>query len=293
MSQDIYVIDRCRIFRDCLRAVIVGPEFRICGEASSIDEAVKDFGGSHPPDLTLAEYPDVEPELLSQLGAGEGAPRPRTKVVVLAARMNYDWLRRSFAAGADAYLTRNMSSDALLHSLRLVLTGEKVLPSDLAELLLNGSWVVDDEEATEPHRDLSSLSERERDVLQHLILGHSNKIIARHLNIAEGTVKVHLKAVLKKLHLSNRTQAAIWANNNRIGRVAVSAAPAAEDAVPANAGPTLSKLSVATAESGKITSVASAASQTSPCPDAALSRRRMGSRLAENGAAVCLTDFRN
>jgi two-component system nitrate/nitrite response regulator NarL len=90
--------------------------------------------------------------------------------------------------------------------------GEKVLPSTLASMLAsdsrsgNGALI----------NAQKNLTEREKQILQCLLNAYSNKHIARALNISEGTVKVHLKSLMKKISAGNRTQAALWARNNGI-----------------------------------------------------------------------------
>jgi two-component system, NarL family, nitrate/nitrite response regulator NarL len=210
---DTYLIDRSRIFREGLKKLLPESEFNVVGEADAIGEATSRFGQLHS-GIVLTEYPAPETDevaLLESLGPrGNGLRR-----VVFAPKMNCDWLRKALAAGADGFLLKEMSFDALLLSLRLVLAGAKVMPSELSALIADGRLAADEEAAGAP--DLSCLSDRERHVLQALVQGHSNKIIARELQIAEGTVKVHLKGVLKKLNLRNRTQAAVWALNSGIG----------------------------------------------------------------------------
>ena len=118
-------------------------------------------------------------------------------------------LAACLSAGAAGYLTTDISRDALLRSLQLAALGEKVFPTDLAGLLVNGS--------RGPRRPLvrsekvCGLSDREIETLQCLIRGISNKVIAKRLNITEATIKVHIKSVMRKIKASNRTQAAIWA----------------------------------------------------------------------------------
>src|SRR5690606_31857815 len=95
--------------------------------------------------------------------------------------------------------------------------GEKVFPTDLARILINGDFNVP--AALPVSRRAAAgraLSERETQILDCLLSGYSNKMIAKRLEISEGTVKVHLKGILKKINVQNRTQAAIWALNNGI-----------------------------------------------------------------------------
>jgi two-component system, NarL family, nitrate/nitrite response regulator NarL len=210
---DIYIIDKCAIFREGVKKVLRPNGFSVCGEAACIGEAIARFVSCGPA-LLLTEYPGDESSRKADLQALDAA-LPDARIVVLAPRMNLAWLRHSLSAGADAFLMRNVSCDGLLHSLRLVLEGQKVMPSDLGPLLMNNA--APDYDAGSLTRNFAFLTQRERSVLQGLILGQSNKDIARSLGIAEPTVKVHVKGVLKKLNLHNRMQAAIWAVNSGLG----------------------------------------------------------------------------
>ena len=105
-----------------------------------------------------------------------------------------------------------MSSEALVVSLRLVDLGEKVFPTKLATMITSGQ--IDPTAAEVRASSVKGLSKREGEIMRCLVHGESNKVIARQLGITEATVKVHLKAVLRKLNVSNRTQAAIWAVRN-------------------------------------------------------------------------------
>ena len=100
-----------------------------------------------------------------------------------------------------------MAPEALIQSLQLVTLGEKVFPTNLATMLL-------DMNAPGPQHSIGGLSPREQEILQALVTGASNKLIAIRLGITEATVKVHLKTLLRKIDVNNRTQAAIWAMNN-------------------------------------------------------------------------------
>jgi two-component system, NarL family, nitrate/nitrite response regulator NarL len=118
------------------------------------------------------------------------------------------------------YIVKEISCEALMKSLRLVAMGEKVMPSQLAQHL---SGMEERSQAPQLSRnpDVSRiLSDREITTLRYLLVGHANKVIARRLEISEATVKVYVKAILRKLRVSNRTQAAIWAFNNGVQVVA-------------------------------------------------------------------------
>jgi two-component system, NarL family, nitrate/nitrite response regulator NarL len=141
---------------------------------------------------------------------------PRARIVVLTENIRVNRLADALSAGVDGYLLKNMSADALHQSLRLVLLGEKVFPTDLAHLLTNGR-IMPRDDAGQMSR-FNGLSDREMQILGCLLNGAQNKQIAHELKISDGTVKVHLKAILKKIRVQNRTQAAIWALNHGIAR---------------------------------------------------------------------------
>ncbi|WP_281978057.1 LuxR C-terminal-related transcriptional regulator [Pseudorhizobium flavum] len=130
-------------------------------------------------------------------------------IVLLAKSMEPDQLAASFVSGVDGYLLDDISPEALLESLHLVTLGEKVFPSQLAVLMCGNYWKSVRTDV--PKFKDADLSEREILIVQGLTEGCPNKILAHKLNITEATVKVHVKAVLKKLGVRNRTQAAIWA----------------------------------------------------------------------------------
>ena len=132
---------------------------------------------------------------------------PTARIVVLADDLSVDVLRAAMGGGADGFLIKNVSPEALIQSLQLIMLGEKVFPTNLASMLL-------DMNAAGPQHSVRGLSPREQEILQALVTGASNKMIAIQLGITEATVKVHLKTLLRKIDVNNRTQAAIWAMNN-------------------------------------------------------------------------------
>ena len=141
------------------------------------------------------------------------------RLVVLAESMAADQVVGSFAAGVDGYLLGDIPPEALCESLRLVMLGEKVFPSRLVTLLAGKSWAA--HSAARPNANGEGfLSEREVEIVSRLTDGMPNKVIASELTITEATVKVHLKSIMKKLGVSNRTQAAIWAINNGMAETA-------------------------------------------------------------------------
>ncbi len=139
----------------------------------------------------------------------------KARIVVLSSNLDSSLIKDSFSAGADGFILKDISASAFIGSLNLVMLGEKVFPTSMASLLTKGwdSWVANFT-SEDPHD--YDLSDRELEIISCLASGDPNKFIARKLDITESTVKVHLKAILRKLGLCNRTQAAIWAVRNGI-----------------------------------------------------------------------------
>src|SRR5262249_8471445 len=134
------------------------------------------------------------------------------RIVVIGDGCDCATVRQALALGASGYLARQVSYEPLILMLELVSMGEKVLPTEFVEDFASNGHVTpitkwDDVKAR------NNLSEREIGILRCLVEGDANKVIARKLGIAEATVKVHVKAILRKLHVLNRTQAAIWVVN--------------------------------------------------------------------------------
>lgn len=209
---EVLLIDRSRLFREGLRSIFATSEYPIEYEASSFEEAIELLKSAHP-GLVLMNI-DMGADLRGAMAGLRSLVAP-ARIVVLTEVFRADRLAEALAAGADAYLLKDMSAEALQQSLRLVLLGEKVFPTDLANLLVNGRIMPNNGAANSPQASI--LSERETQILVCLLNGDSNKSIANQLEIAEGTVKVHLKTMLKKIHARNRTQAAIWALNHGVG----------------------------------------------------------------------------
>lgn len=150
----------------------------------------------------------------------------RLRVVVMPGTVTPDDVWPFMAAGADGCLMRDISLEAMRASLDTVMLGGSVVlpatrtPFAAKEYACGEKGVVD---TAMPKADAEAehkkLSDRETDILLRLTKGESNKQIARMFDITEATVKVHLKAILRKIRVSNRTQAAVWAHNNYVDHV--------------------------------------------------------------------------
>ena len=142
---------------------------------------------------------------------------PAVPVVIVSGSRAKATIRSAIDAGARGYVLKSSNGEILKHVLPLVLSGELYVPAqavaaDEVGQEFDGGSPLD--EGGEFNPDFKSLTPRETQVLKLLTLGYSNKEIARSLGMLEGTVKVHVKSIMKKLGVNNRTQAAIAANRS-------------------------------------------------------------------------------
>lgn len=150
------------------------------------------------------------------------------RVVVISDLDTSEVLRPLLVASADGYLLKTISLEALLASLNIVMLGGTVVlptPRNAFPIESTDGTGLDKDgieaEISRPNTEVyKKLTDREMEILLCLTKGASNKQIARKFTITEATVKVHLKAILRKIRVSNRTQAAVWAHHNYIARPA-------------------------------------------------------------------------
>jgi two-component system nitrate/nitrite response regulator NarL len=205
------VVDSSRLFREGLRHLLDGTQFRIDVECTSLTEALAQIERGFQPQLILAELDSSDRWIDSLRDMREACPEAR--IIVLSGQLAAHALAAALDAGADGYLLKNISLQGLTESLELAMLGETVFPTQLASLLAEGR-ANSERPIFRPAARPNGLSERETAILRCLVFGYPNKVIADQLQMTEASVKVHLKAVLRKIQASNRTQAAIWAINN-------------------------------------------------------------------------------
>jgi DNA-binding NarL/FixJ family response regulator len=205
----VLVVDDHPLICEALRQVLKALDRDIeLFEASNGGQALSEAGRSGGLDLILLDLalPDADGfEVLRELRERH----PSFPVVVLSASENAEIVMRALDAGAMGFIPKTSSNELLLGALRLVLSGGVYLP---AEVLRHGSSPAlaprGERSAEASYRDLG-LTERQAQVLALVVQGKPNKIICRELDLAEGTVKIHVTAILKALGVSNRTQAVI------------------------------------------------------------------------------------
>jgi two-component system nitrate/nitrite response regulator NarL len=207
--------------RECLRHILGAADFSIAAMAATVGEVVPYLEAEERPILFVLDV-DAEQDHAAQIVF----VRERYRNAHIAMLADHDHLSEAsvlaaFRSGADAYFQRP-SADIFVKSLELVVMGETILPPSILSFMLGqrkneevtNDLVAMDDHAEAPGSQSPRLSAREQCILRCLIEGHSNKMIARRNDLAEATVKVHVKAILRKIRVNNRTQAAVWGMNH-------------------------------------------------------------------------------
>jgi two-component system, NarL family, response regulator LiaR len=209
MTIRVVIADDHRVVRDGL-CYLLGqePDIEIAGEAGDGRQAVDVVIATRPDVLLLDLYmPGRDGHaVLAALGfAVPGDAPPRPAVVVLTSATDDEHLVRAMQAGATSYLLKTASAEHVIAAVRDAAAGTASLSPELLTRLTQAL------RRPPPPDPLRPLSPREREVLGLIARGHSNRQIARDLEIGEQTVKTHVRGILTKLGLQDRVQAAIFA----------------------------------------------------------------------------------
>ena len=136
-----------------------------------------------------------------------------SRIVMLTVSDNDEDVISAISNGADGYLLKDMEPEDIIEKVRQAALGKMVISERLTQVLATAIRKPQKQSANL----LSSLTSREYEILKHIAKGLSNKLIARELDISDGTVKVHVKHLLKKLNLRSRVEAAVWMVNHQKG----------------------------------------------------------------------------
>jgi len=201
----ILIVDDHAIVREGMRALIEGKDdMTLIGEAANGEEAVSQ-ARTLKPDVTLMDL--VMPHKNGIQAIQEiRRENPAARILVLTSFAEDDQILAAIKAGALGYLLKDSSPKELIEAIRCVHRGESSLHPVVARKLILG---LGKEQRPEPQE--SELTDRELEVLKLVATGLSNQQIAEKLCIGEGTVRFHISNILSKLHLENRTQAALYA----------------------------------------------------------------------------------
>jgi DNA-binding NarL/FixJ family response regulator len=203
----VLLVDDHPLVRRAVRDAISGPDIEVTGEAGTAAEALAS-ARAEPPDLVLLDIdlPGTSGlELLAQLRA----EMPRTRVVMLTVSNAHRDLIEALRLGAAGYLTKDLTPEALLRSVRAARSGEVVIPRDLAASAITElARSVELRPASPPRDPLELLTERELEILGLVSDGLTDREAASALGISIRTVEAHVSRILHKLGLSRRAAAA-------------------------------------------------------------------------------------
>ena len=206
----ILLIDDHTLFRVGLQGLLENRNIEVVASLGDGNEGIR-VAMEIKPDIILLDMRMPDPDGLTVLRQlrENGLVMP---IVILTTSSDEDDLVESLRSGASGYLLKDMEPDALVQSLREVQSGKTVVAPELAGSLARVVQGGEKEVEKEPEHDLfSELTPRETEILTFLANGQSNKSIARDLGISDGTVKLHVKAILRKLGVHSRVEAAVIA----------------------------------------------------------------------------------
>ncbi len=206
----IFLIDDHNLFRSGVKALLVRQsDFEVVGEAADGLEGLK-RAKQLKPDVVLLDLnmPGISGREAVKMLVEE---LPQTQVLMLTVSEDAEDLIDTLKSGARGYLLKNIDADYLVESIRRAARGEAVMSPQMTSKLVQGLQANGREVELPRASAKDKISPRERDILALLARGASNKEMARELQLAESTIKIHVQNILRKLNLSSRVQAAVYA----------------------------------------------------------------------------------
>jgi two-component system nitrate/nitrite response regulator NarL len=218
------LVGKSILLREGLAKILRSANFRILASVSCADDLLPSKLQSHQPLFLVVHTGDDFEAAVEQIELLRDQ-HPGGRIAIVADHYRLGDLVSAFRAGADGYFVDIMTCDVFIKSVELVVMGETIFPPAFLSFVLgpDGEQLAETMPLDEKNEAIlfttedtltPQLSPREKSILHCLIEGNSNKCIARKIDIAEATVKVHVKAILRKIRVQNRTQAAIWGMNN-------------------------------------------------------------------------------
>lgn len=209
-AASIMLVDDHPLLRKGLRQLIsMDDELEVIAEASNGADAITQ-GVALDPDLILLDLNMQGMNGLETLRhlRDQGVT---SRIVMLTVSDADEDVLQAISLGADGYLLKDMEPEELLDQIKRALNGKMVLSEAVTQILATAIRSPNTKSAGE----IDALTQRELEILKLIAKGLSNKLIARELDISDGTVKVHVKHLLKKLHLRSRVEAAVWMINQQ------------------------------------------------------------------------------
>jgi two-component system, NarL family, nitrate/nitrite response regulator NarL len=213
------IVGPSELLREGLTRILSAASYRILASSISVETLALPSISQHRPILLVIDAGRDLTAAIEQIGVFK-VRRPYSRVVVIGDSVASAEAISAFEAGANVYFPMDAPFNRFIKLLDLAMLGETIVPAAVLPAMAHELDTHSD-----PHRTFARrtslertqnasaprMSAREQCILKLLIDGNSNKVIARKINVAEATVKVHIKAILRKIRVSNRTQAAIWA----------------------------------------------------------------------------------
>jgi len=201
--------------REGLKRILSDSGFHVIQSVGHLGELVTD--DTEGPHIVICDGPLLPLENAEDLHIAR-SHLANVRLVLLEDVFDFDLMSRAFSIGAHAYIRQDVPFQTLLTMITLVALGEKVVPSELIEVLQDLP-LKQNRETRGNIAQIYNLTDREKQILDCLVMGLPNKVISRELGISEATVKVTVKGIFRKMSVSNRTQAAMLAREGRIGPV--------------------------------------------------------------------------
>lgn len=205
MELKVLLIDDHRLFREGLQSLLQRRSIDVLAAVGDGIEGVKLARELHPDIVLLDMRMPVNDgiSVLKQLKQEELT----MPVVILTTSSHEPDLLEALKNGASGYLLKDMDPDALVTALRDIYSGKTVVAPPLTSVLVR--FVQGDTSTTQDQGPFNELTPRESEILKLIADGQGNKLIARNLGISDGTVKLHVKAILRKLEVHSRVEAAV------------------------------------------------------------------------------------
>jgi DNA-binding NarL/FixJ family response regulator len=221
----IVIVDDHQLFREGVKRILeMESDFRVIGEGSDGEEAYR-LAEEHKPDVVLM---DINMPNVNGVSAAEHviSVSPDTRVIILSIHDDEGYVYRTLRSGASGYLLKEMGTNDLVEAVRVVAGGGAYIHPKVTGKLIEEfrrlseqegaaerTFAVEDSEPVDP-KVIESLTRREREVLQLMAEGKSNRAIGEFLFISEKTVKNHVSSILQKLSVQDRTQAVVISIKN-------------------------------------------------------------------------------
>ncbi len=210
-TKSVLIIDDHPLFRKGVAQLLsMEDSFRFVGEAASGQEGIE-LAKEKEPDLILLDLNMDGMDGIQTLKALKEAEVNSFIIMLTVSNAESD-LVASLKAGADGYLLKDIDPEELIDKLLKVSRSEVTVDKSLSGRLAHAFC----EDSNSPNIADANLTEREQEILECIVDGLSNKLIAHRLDISEGTVKVHVKNLLRKLNLRSRLEIAVWAFNQHV-----------------------------------------------------------------------------